>query len=61
MEGTPLFITQKYNPAAPPFNTKDERQALWDHPRQTYLGLDPDPLDREARRRVCGGSTGLAS
>jgi hypothetical protein len=54
MERTSLLITQKYNPAAPPFNSQDERQALRDHPRKTYLGLDPHPLDREASRRVCG-------
>ena len=32
-----------------------EHLAMWDHLRKTYLGLDPDPLDREASRRVCGG------
>ena len=32
-----------------------EHLAMWDHLRETYLGLDPDPLDREASRRVCGG------
>ena len=31
-----------------------EHLALWDHLRQTYLGLDSDPLDRQASRRVCG-------
>jgi hypothetical protein len=54
MAGTPLLITQKYNPAVPPFNGKDEWQALCDHPRQPCLGLEPDPLDREACRWVCG-------
>lgn len=32
-----------------------EQLALWDHLRKIYLGLEPDPLDREVNRRVCGG------
>jgi hypothetical protein len=31
-----------------------EQLAMWDHLRQIYLGLEPDPLDREASLRVCG-------
>lgn len=30
------------------------KEPRWEHLRKTYLGLDPDPLDREASRRVCG-------
>lgn len=32
-----------------------EQLAMWDHLRQIYLGLEPDPLDREASWRMCGG------
>ena len=28
--------------------------ALWDHLRKTWLGLDPDPLDRTPSRQLCG-------
>ncbi len=31
------------------------RLAMWDKFRKVYLGLDPDPLDRTAGRRVRGG------
>lgn len=31
-----------------------EHLALWDHLRKTYLGLEPDPLDREASKQLCG-------
>ena len=31
-----------------------ENLAMWDHLRKTYLGLEPDPLDRQASRRLCG-------
>lgn len=31
-----------------------EQLALWDHLRKAYLGLGPDPLDRDASRRICG-------
>lgn len=29
--------------------------AMWDKLRQTYLGLPPDPLDRDPSRKLCGG------
>jgi len=31
-----------------------EHLALWDHLRAEYLGLPPDPKDREASRLICG-------
>ncbi len=31
-----------------------EHLAMWDHLRKTYLGLEPDPVDRDASRRICG-------
>lgn len=46
-----------------PFLTKEEkilktpdwsRLAMWDKFRQTYLGLEPDPLDRTATGFSCG-------
>ncbi len=27
---------------------------MWDHLRKVYLGLDPDPLDREPSKKLCG-------
>lgn len=30
-----------------------EHLAMWDHLRKAYLGLEPDPKDREASRRLC--------
>jgi hypothetical protein len=30
-----------------------ENLAMWDHLRKTYLGLEADPLDREASRNLC--------
>lgn len=31
-----------------------ENLAMWDHLRATYLGLEPDPLDRDPSRKLCG-------
>jgi len=31
-----------------------ENLELWDHLRQEYLGLPPDPKDRRATRQICG-------
>lgn len=31
-----------------------EHLAMWDHLRKTYLGLEPDPLDRAASKHLCG-------
>lgn len=31
-----------------------EHLAMWDHLRANYLGLEPDPLDRDPSRKLCG-------
>lgn len=31
-----------------------EHLELWDYLRKTYLGLEPDPLDRDPSRQLCG-------
>ena len=31
-----------------------EHLKMWDHLRKTYLGLDPDPLDRSPSKQLCG-------